>query len=102
MGTAMNKTLDYYLSLPYTIEIIPDLEDGGWVVKIKELRGCITQADHWEDILPMIQDAKKLWLESAIEDGAPSPNLSVNRLSAQKPASFKDRSSDQGQGKSCS
>lgn len=69
----MNKTLDYYLSLPYTIEIIPDQEDGGWVVKIKELLGCITQADEWDEILPMIEDAKKLWLESALEDGVLIP-----------------------------
>ena len=69
----MNKTLEYYLSLPYTLEIIPDQEDGGWVVKIKELQGCITQADEWDEILPMIEDAKKLWLESALEDGVLIP-----------------------------
>ncbi len=69
----MNKTLEYYLSLPYTLEIIPDNEDGGWVVKIKELRGCITQADQWDDILPMIEDAKRLWLESALEVGITIP-----------------------------
>jgi len=69
----MNKTIDYYLSLPYTLEIIPDAEQGGWFVKIKELKGCMTQADRWEDILPMIEEAKTLWLEVMLEAGEPIP-----------------------------
>lgn len=69
----MNKTIDYYLSLPYTLEIIPDPEQGGWFVKIKELKGCMTQADQWEDILPMIEEAKMLWLEVMLETGKPIP-----------------------------
>jgi antitoxin HicB len=39
------KTLEYYLALPYTIEIIPDVEDGGYVARVKELRGCVTGGD---------------------------------------------------------
>lgn len=73
----MNKTIDYYLKLPYTLEIIPDPDDGGWVIKIKELRGCMTQADRWEDILPLIEDAKKLWLEVALEYGDPIPEPEI-------------------------
>ncbi len=69
----MSKTIEYYLSLPYTLEIIPDIEDGGWVVRIKELRGCLTQADRWDDVLPLIEDAKRLWLESALEHGDAIP-----------------------------
>lgn len=71
----MNKTLEYYLSLPYTIEINYDSEEALWFVKIKELRGCMTQADRWEDILPMIEEAKAVWLESALahDDLIPEP-----------------------------
>lgn len=69
----MNKTIDYYLALPYTLEIIPDTEEGDWVIQIKELRGCITQANRWEDVLPMIEDAKRLWLEVALEHGDSIP-----------------------------
>ena len=57
----MNKTLDDYLALPYTIEVIPD--DGAWFAQIKELPGCMTEVDAWDDILPAIEDAKRLWLE---------------------------------------
>jgi antitoxin HicB len=67
------KTLEYYLSLPYTIEIIPDIEEGGYVARIKELRGCITQAETWDELLAMIQEAKEGWLEVALESGYAIP-----------------------------
>ncbi|HEX2619969.1 MAG TPA: type II toxin-antitoxin system HicB family antitoxin [Phototrophicaceae bacterium] len=69
----MQKRIDYYMSLPYTMEIIPDTEQGGWFIKIKELRGCMTQADQWEDVLPMIEEAQRLWLEVALEHDDPIP-----------------------------
>lgn len=68
-----DKTLEYYLSLPYTIEIIPDIEDGGYVARIKELRGCMTQADTWEELDVMILEAKTGWLEVALEYDHPIP-----------------------------
>lgn len=67
----MNKTLDYYLTLPYTIEIIPD--DGAWFAHIKELPGCMTEVDEWDEILPAIEDAKRLWLEVSLDHGDPIP-----------------------------
>lgn len=63
----------YYLSLPYPLEIIPDREEGGWVIKIKELRGCPTQTDDWDAIPDLVEVAKRLWLESALEHGDPIP-----------------------------
>jgi predicted RNase H-like HicB family nuclease len=69
----MNKSLEYYLSLPYTIEIIPDEENGGYVARIRELSGCLTQADSWEELQLMIEDAKRLWLESALAHDDPIP-----------------------------
>ena len=69
--TMTNKTLDDYLALPYTIEIVPD--DGAWFAQIKELPGCMTEVDEWDDILPAIEDAKRLWLELALERGRPIP-----------------------------
>ncbi|MDZ4764003.1 MAG: type II toxin-antitoxin system HicB family antitoxin [Chloroflexota bacterium] len=59
--------------MPYTLEIIPDPDDGGWVILVKELQGCMTQADHWEDILPLIEDAKRRWLETALDHNDPIP-----------------------------
>ncbi len=65
------KTIEDYLNLPYTIEIIPD--DGAWFVQIKELPGCMTEVDEWDEILPMIEDAKQLWIEASLARGREIP-----------------------------
>lgn len=36
------KTIEYYMSLPYKLKIIPDLDEGGYVASYPELPGCIT------------------------------------------------------------
>jgi len=66
------KNLDYYLALPYTIELTPD-EDGYWFASIPLLKGCITNGNSREDALFMIDDAKNLWLTTAIDLGMPIP-----------------------------
>lgn len=66
-----NKTLEDYMNLPYTIEIIPD--EGAWFVQVKELEGCMTEVDEWEDIYSAIEDAKRLWLSLALERGRSIP-----------------------------
>jgi hypothetical protein len=40
---------------------------------IVELGGGMTEADKWGEILPAIQEAKILWLSSALERGRPIP-----------------------------
>ena len=30
----MNKTLEYYLAQPYTIELVPDPDEGWFVVRV--------------------------------------------------------------------
>ncbi len=68
----MNKTLKYYLALPYTIELVLD-PNGGWFVAINELPGCISQGDSIADALEMIQDAMEGWIEVALEHGMKIP-----------------------------
>ena len=63
----MSKNLEYYLALPYLIELIPD-EDGFWFVRIPLLPGCMTQSAFREEALEMIDVAKHLWLETAIDE----------------------------------
>lgn len=69
------KTIEEYMALPYTIEVIPDSEAGGWVMRIKELPGCLSQADDWDAVLPMIREAMQLWIETALTmgDAIPEP-----------------------------
>jgi len=69
-----DKTIEYYMSLPYTIEIVPD--NGAWFARIKELPGCMTEVDEWDEILPMIEDIKRLWLEAALAHDQPIPEPS--------------------------
>lgn len=71
MKAMINKSLNDYMMLPYTIEVIPD--DGAWFVQIRELPGCMTEVDEWKEILPAIEDAKRLWIELALERGRPIP-----------------------------
>lgn len=63
------KTIKYYMSLPYKLEIIPDLDEGGYVASYPELPGCITVGETVESVAENATDAKKLWLEAALEDG---------------------------------
>ncbi|HAG68354.1 MAG TPA: toxin-antitoxin system HicB family antitoxin [Lachnospiraceae bacterium] len=62
-----NKPLDYYLSLPYRMEIIPDAEEGGFTAWYPDLPGCLTCSETMEGIVANAQDAKKVWLEAALE-----------------------------------
>jgi antitoxin HicB len=68
----MEKTVDYYMKLPYTIELQQDPEEG-WFARVKELRGCMSQGDTAEEAVAMIQEAMELWLEVSLEDGLPIP-----------------------------
>lgn len=68
----MNKTVEYYLGLPYTIELMPEPQ-GGWFVSVKELPGCMSQGDTPEEAIEMIQDAMRGWIEVSLEDGDPIP-----------------------------
>ena len=36
------KSIEYYMGLPYRLEITPDLDEGGFVARYPELPGCIT------------------------------------------------------------
>ncbi len=75
----MKKDLQYYISLPYE-EIIETDPNGGFVGYIKELPGCITQAETKNELYNMLNDAKRCWIEAALEDGLLIPEpLSINK-----------------------
>jgi len=65
----MNNTLDYYLRLPYRIEIYPDEDGQGYTATIPDLPGCLTQGKTPEEALSSIEEAKHLWLEVAVQEG---------------------------------
>ena len=64
----MTKDLAYYMHLPYSIRVIPpESDDEAWFAEIEELPGCMTVADEWEEILPMIRDAMAGWIAAALD-----------------------------------
>ncbi len=51
------------------MEIVEDKDEGGFVVSFPELPGCISCGGTIESAVENALDAKKAWLEAAIEDG---------------------------------
>lgn len=72
-SSAVEEAVARYMALPYRIELIPDTEDGGFVVSMPELPGCISQGDTVEEALEMIRDAQRGWLTVALKHGDPIP-----------------------------
>lgn len=63
------KTLNEYLKMPYRMELVEDPDEGGFVVSYPDLPGCITCGKTVERAIANAQDAKKTWLEAALEEG---------------------------------
>ena len=63
------KTLNDYMALSYRLEITEDREEGGFIASCPELPGCITYGETIESVIENALDAKKVWLEAALEDG---------------------------------
>ena len=65
----MMKTLDDYMAMSYRMEIVEDKDEGGFVVTYPDLPGCITCGETIESAVANAVDAKKAWLEAALEEG---------------------------------
>ena len=78
----MDKNLSYYMGLNYKIEVMKDIDEGGYTLSCPELKGCFTCADTLQQGFEMIEDAKKSWFLACIENG----------LSIPEPSSLKDYS----------
>ena len=63
------KTLNDYMSMSYRMEIVEDKDEGGFVVTYPDLAGCITCGETIESAVTNALDAKKAWIEAAIEAG---------------------------------
>ena len=58
------KTIDEY----YKLKIVEDPDEGGFVAFYPELPGCITCGKTLEEAVDNALDAKRAWLEAALED----------------------------------
>ncbi|MDI6731333.1 MAG: type II toxin-antitoxin system HicB family antitoxin [Candidatus Margulisbacteria bacterium] len=51
-------------------------EEGGYVVTVPTLPGCVTQGDTFEEAIDMAKDAIKCYCASLIKHGEPIPRES--------------------------
>ena len=79
----MNRTIDHYMSLPYTFSITPDPEEGGYVVSYPDLPGCLTCGRTLEEAVAGAEDAKRCWIEAALEEGIRIPEPETHNYSGQ-------------------
>jgi len=66
------KNLNYYLSLPYTVQLIREDQET-WFARVVELPGCMTEGDSAQEAAEMILDAMTGWIEIALADGRAIP-----------------------------
>ena len=64
------KRVDYYMKLPHKLEVIAAAE-GGFVASFLELPGCITCGETVQAACVNALDAKRAWIEAALEEGIP-------------------------------
>lgn len=70
------KTLEQYLSLPYTAIVTPDEGMSGepcYRAELPQLPGCMSHGKTPEEALQNLEDAKRLFIETRIELGAEIP-----------------------------
>ena len=62
----------------YTVHLEP-AEEGGYVVTVPALPGCITQGETYEDALAMAEDCIRGFLEALMKAGLPIPKEAEQR-----------------------
>ena len=65
------RTIEEYGALPYAVKAVRN--EDGFFARVEDLPGCMTWTDRIEDLWPMVEDAKRAWIEDALEDGDPVP-----------------------------
>lgn len=77
------KTIEYYMNLPYKMEIVPDNEEAGFVASFPDLPGCVTCAETMEKVVENAMDAKRAWIEAELEEGKVIPEPEDYKYSGQ-------------------
>jgi predicted RNase H-like HicB family nuclease len=66
------KSLGALLGLKYPVTLYQE-ESGGYTVEIKDLPGCISQGESTAEAIANIEEARRLWIETAYEHGDKIP-----------------------------
>ena len=72
---AAQKNLEYYLNLPYPVQLTQQREDDDayWLAEILDLPGCVSDGVTPDEAIENLEDAKQLWIETQLEDGLEVP-----------------------------
>lgn len=68
----MRQPLAYYLGLEYPFTTVADGDDA-YFITFPDLPGCMTQVQRLEDIGPMADEIRQLWIETEYDHGAEIP-----------------------------
>jgi antitoxin HicB len=69
------KGLDYFLNREYEISLSLHTDDDQsyWVAEIPDLPGCVADGQTPDEAVKELEEAKRLWIETQIEDGYEVP-----------------------------
>ena len=76
------------MNLAYTAVFTP-CEEGGYMVTVPDLPGCITEGDNLAEALFMAEDAASGWVLGELEDGKEPPKASEMENIEVKDGQFK-------------
>ncbi len=74
------KELDYYMNLPYKVEISPEEDGAGFNASIPDLKGCVAFGETVEEAYQTITEVKQTWIEIALERGWQIPGPIVEEF----------------------
>ncbi len=62
--------VEHYMGLHYPVQLVRQDEGGDvfWLAEIPELPGCMSDGATPDEALENIEDAKRLWIETLLED----------------------------------
>ena len=71
----MLKTLNYYMTLPYTIDVVYAKSGKAppYVARILELPGCMAQGRNHNEAVRELREAQALFIETMLESHLPIP-----------------------------
>ncbi len=81
----IEKNLEYYAKLPYTVilEMWDDGEGPYWVARIAELPHCLIHGDTPQETVAEIEEVKRDWIKSNLERGLKIPEPIPHKYSGQ-------------------
>lgn len=71
------KDINYYMGLPYKIEIVPEESEAGFNATVRDLKGCMAFGETITEAVEALAEIKQAWFELALERGWQIPEPAV-------------------------